>query len=143
LSEAERFLIELEELAKAGIETARKKNADYANSDDPFANFRLSEMVGVPVERGILVRMTDKIRRIANLLDRDPEVADESVDDTLADLANYALILRVWLRWKHKPASDQQSRQQQTLSLVTRSPSEPKSLSSPHSVSGSPYQTTC
>jgi hypothetical protein len=74
------------------------KNADYANSSDPFANFKLSEMVGVPVEKGMLVRMTDKLKRISNLCDKPPAVASESCEDTCLDLAAYSLILLLWLR---------------------------------------------
>jgi len=119
LTEAERFLNELEEMAKSAIETARKKNADYANSDDPFANFKLAEMVGVSVERGIMVRMTDKLRRASNLLDREAAVPSETMDDTLADLANYANILRAWLRWKSRAASVLQSKPRPTPQSAT------------------------
>lgn len=41
----------------------------------------------------IMVRMSDKIERIQNLKSRDnaPEI-DESIEDTLADLAGYAIL---------------------------------------------------
>ena len=87
----------LEELYAENLETARRKNADYANEADPFANFRSSEKFGVPVHKGMMVRMGDKMERIANLLNRPAAVADESVLDTLSDLANYAMLLRIWL----------------------------------------------
>jgi hypothetical protein len=141
VTEAERFLNDLEELARAEIATARKKNADYANSDDPFANFKLCERLGVSIERGMLVRMSDKLMRAANLLDRDPAVADESIDDTLGDLSNYARILRVWLRWKRKAAACQASKQPQTPSLVTVLPLPHKSPSSPSLGSPLPLST--
>jgi hypothetical protein len=87
----------LQELSNANVQLALRKNADYANSDDPFANFKTSTIVGVPVEKAFLVRMGDKLARIGNLLDRPAEVKDESIGDTLSDLANYALLLRIWL----------------------------------------------
>lgn len=81
------------------VATSKRKNADYAGDDDPFANFRLVEKLGIcSVETGILVRMTDKMARITNLLKEGKvnQVKDESVDDTLIDLANYAVILAAY-----------------------------------------------
>lgn len=103
MTAAERFIARLEELALEGVEIARRKNGDYAEEDRPFANFETAPLCGVSVERGILVRMSDKFRRVSNLIDTPgcEKVRDESIGDTLSDLANYALILRVWLEWKH------------------------------------------
>ena len=93
----DQFLARLAELYDANLAIAKTKNADYAD-DDPFKNFRQCEHLGLaPVGVGIAVRMSDKLARISNLLSRPAEVADESVGDTLSDLANYAMILRVWL----------------------------------------------
>lgn len=75
------------------------KNADYASDDDAFRNFRLCESTGITtVERGILVRMSDKFQRIVNLIDGEPAVKDEKIDDTIKDLINYSVILLSWLR---------------------------------------------
>lgn len=79
------------------IEIAIKKNQDYANNDEPFANFEACEAFGVPTEIGFMTRMTDKLCRVGNLLTREAAVVDESIFDTLSDLANYAMLLRVWL----------------------------------------------
>jgi hypothetical protein len=79
------------------LSIAAAKNADYAASPDPFRNFRRAEMVGVSVERGILVRLTDKLCRVSNLLDADAEVKDERVTDTIDDAINYLAILGAWL----------------------------------------------
>lgn len=78
-----------------------KKNADYAKTD-PFGNFKLVEELGITnVEKGILVRIADKISRITNLIDKEAQVKDESIEDTLQDLANYAVILKIYLKlWK-------------------------------------------
>jgi hypothetical protein len=87
------------ELYAANVEISRKKNADYAGAADPFANFRVCASLGIPVEVGLIVRMSDKMARIANLTKPGvvAQVVDESVLDTLSDLANYAMILRMWL----------------------------------------------
>lgn len=79
----------------ACYETATRKNHDYGGSNnDPYANFRNSTIAGVSVERGILVRLMDKMSRIATLLDKEAMVIDEAVDDTIDDAINYLAILK-------------------------------------------------
>lgn len=81
----------------------KAKNADYASDWDPFKNFRLVESAGVStLEEWILIRMFDKMSRISNLLDTEAQVKDESVIDTLVDLANYSIILSIFLEEKNK-----------------------------------------
>lgn len=85
------------------IEITRKKNADYAGSgDDPFSNFRqignLIQQDGV-VEIGFLTRMSDKFSRIGSFVSKgELKVKDESVEDTLLDLANYCILFAGFLR---------------------------------------------
>lgn len=100
----EKFLERLEQLYKGNVDISRRKNADYAGPTDPFANFRVCEALGIPAEVGLLVRMTDKLSRIGNLIKPGAiaKVQDESVLDTLADLANYAMILRMFLENKYE-----------------------------------------
>jgi hypothetical protein len=71
---------------------ADKKNKDYAGEKNAFQNFNASEIVGVSPERAILVRLTDKITRISNLLDKEADV-DESFEDTIKDAINYLALL--------------------------------------------------
>ena len=84
------------------IEISRRKNKDYATGVDAFKNFRGCEAFGITVEQGIMVRMSDKFARIGNLLTQKAEVKDESISDTLSDLANYAMILKVYIDSKKK-----------------------------------------
>jgi hypothetical protein len=81
------------------LDIVNKKNADYASDSEPFANFIFAaNLAGVSVPRGMLVRMGDKISRLRTLLDGEaPKVSEERLRDTLIDLANYALIMAVWL----------------------------------------------
>ena len=71
------------------------KNAGYSGKDNPdaWANFRMAEAFGVSAFKGCLVRMSDKYIRVTNLV-KNPEndMVNESVKDTLFDLAAYALI---------------------------------------------------
>lgn len=72
-----------------------RKNAGYAGADnpDPWANFRMAEDFGISAFEGCLVRMTDKYARIRSLRKNpDNDQVNESIRDTLQDLAAYALI---------------------------------------------------
>lgn len=94
----ERYIKHIESGYKRNIEIVRAKSSDYANSDDPFWNFRLCETLGLcSVEIGIMVRILDKIGRIANLMNWTPAVKDETISDTISDAQNYLGILDAWL----------------------------------------------
>jgi len=72
-----------------------RKNAGYAGAEnsDPWANFRMCEAFGVDAFTGCLVRLSDKYIRITNLMSNpDNDQVNESIRDTLQDLAAYALI---------------------------------------------------
>ena len=85
------------------IEITQKKNSDYTGgSADPFANFaQIGSLVQVPsvVEIGFLTRMSDKISRIGSFVTKGKlMVADESVEDTLLDLANYCILFAGYIK---------------------------------------------
>ena len=68
------------------------KRHDYGN-DDIFANFRLSEMAGISPWKGSVIRMGDKYARISNFIKKgDFQFKEESIKDTLMDMAIYSLI---------------------------------------------------
>lgn len=96
------FITEIEKTFQQGLEILYKKNNDYAEETDPWKNFRFAEIVGVGVERAILVRISDKLARISNLVEKEAMVKDEAIEDTLVDLANYAAILKVYIANKKK-----------------------------------------
>ena len=81
--------------------TTTAKNSDYSTKEadwDAYKNFNMVETLWITsVEKWILVRITDKIARISNLIDKEAAVHDEKITDTLIDLANYALILKIYL----------------------------------------------
>lgn len=82
------------------IEISKKKNADYTGgNDDPFANFKAVETLGISTEIGFLTRMMDKMKRIASFVEQgELQVKDESVTDTLQDLANYAALMAGYIK---------------------------------------------
>lgn len=92
----EEFIESIENTYSCGLELIKIKNMDYANSDDPFRNFKNAEMVGVGIERAMLVRVADKLARVSNLLDKEASVTDESLEDTLIDMCNYLAILKAY-----------------------------------------------
>lgn len=66
-----------------------KKNLDYGNSFDISLD-----------EDGLLVakiRLGDKMKRFASLIKNPQQVKDESIRDTLIDMANYAKMTVMWM----------------------------------------------
>lgn len=69
------------------------KNNDYSPEGE-FGNFSESERVGVEPWRGAFVRLQDKYTRCCNLIrGKEQMVKNEALEDTLLDLANYAVIV--------------------------------------------------
>ncbi|HAQ52053.1 MAG TPA: hypothetical protein DCR12_04750 [Lachnospiraceae bacterium] len=69
-------------------DTYIKKNHDYGNSfDKSIDKFGLTAAV---------VRMNDKMERLNSLLHKDAKV-DESIRDTVMDLANYCIMTAMYL----------------------------------------------
>lgn len=68
-------------IALANIQTLDRKQRDYGSSN--IAAFG---------EYGVMVRVWDKVSRLRNLLQNVKDPANESVEDTWLDLANYAII---------------------------------------------------
>lgn len=83
------------ELFGRALAVMEKKNHDYSSEEDPLKNFRFSEYVGVATtEQAILVRMLDKVARLANMVNgKEMKVEEEKFEDTVLDLINYAAIL--------------------------------------------------
>ena len=98
-----------------------KKNADYSgNGDDPFRNFRhignlIGDLAGNQagtgpldiVAVGFLTRMSDKFSRIGTFINKgELLVKDESVTDSLVDLANYCALFAGYLQEKSDTQRD-------------------------------------
>ncbi len=78
------------------VELHDKKNHDYAG-EEYLSNFLMCEKyIGVPAWVGCIIRLSDKMARIMNLAKTDEvSVGDETITDTLMDLAVYAIITRI------------------------------------------------
>lgn len=68
-----------------------KKGNDYGSEDDFLANLRASEGFGIEAWIGALVRANDKMIRLKNAA-KGEYLVNESVQDSLMDLACYALL---------------------------------------------------
>lgn len=84
-------------------EISKIKNADYTGKDDnPFGNFQSVEVLGISTEQGFLTRMMDKIKRVASFVEQGQlQVKDESVTDSLNDLANYCCLMAGYIKSKN------------------------------------------
>jgi hypothetical protein len=78
-----------------------RKQADYGRPTDPFANVRASEEWGIEPWVGSMVRATDKVRRLQTAA-RGSTLQNEGIEDSLLDLATYALIALVLYREEHQ-----------------------------------------
>lgn len=89
------------ELLDEARATHNIKQKDYGTLEDPFANVRSSADFGMPAWVGCMVRANDKMRRIQAFA-RNGELVNESLRDSLMDLAVYALIGIVLLEQEQK-----------------------------------------
>ncbi len=83
------------EIVKEMVELHDRKNRDYSGGDY-LSNFLMCERMGIPAWKGALIRLSDKMSRLMNIA-RTEEIAvsDETVTDTLTDLAVYAIVTRI------------------------------------------------
>ena len=100
--EQQRYFEFAEKFFSECIEISKAKNSDYTgDGSNPFANFQSVEQLHITTEQGFLTRMMDKMMRLASFAKKGTlEVKDESVKDTLQDLANYACLFAGYLESK-------------------------------------------
>lgn len=89
-----------EEFFKNCSELLIKKANDYAKDEDVFSNFKkIAQTVEIPAEKTFLVFMAVKIARVMELIKKEAKV-DESISDSLQDIANYACLMSLYLKEK-------------------------------------------
>lgn len=72
----------------------RRKSSDYGcpTGTDPLANIRNgAKFVGIPSWKGAMVRLSDKVTRLASY-NATGRLENESLEDNLFDLASYSLL---------------------------------------------------
>lgn len=74
--------------------TYAAKNHDYGNSFEQSC-----DKFGIIAS---VVRLGDKMNRIESLTTKEAKVKEESIKDTLLDLANYAIMTVMWLNQQPK-----------------------------------------
>lgn len=72
-----------EQICEELNEIYEKKNADYGDS---YSKLREE------FPDSILIRIYDKYSRLKSLMNAEAQVKDESIEDTLKDLANYCIM---------------------------------------------------
>ena len=87
---SERFHTILVELA----ELHDRKQADYGRGSDPFANIRASHEFGIEPWVGAMLRLNDKVTRVKSMI-LNGRLANESLEDSLRDIAVYSIIALV------------------------------------------------
>ena len=88
------------DLCDALKEMHRRKSQDYGcpRGTDPLANIRNgAAFVGIEPWKGAMVRLSDKVTRLATF-NRTGSLTHEGVEDTLLDLAAYSLLALVLYR---------------------------------------------
>ena len=75
------------DICKALNEMYRRKNADYGDSfGKSYQEYGMTMAC---------IRLEDKLNRLKSLCKKEAQVQDESLEDTLMDLANYAIMTLV------------------------------------------------
>lgn len=77
-----------------------RKGADYDGERLQYANVRGSSDWGIEPWKGAMVRATDKLRRLQKYA-HTCNLANETVEDSLLDLATYTVIALVLWREQH------------------------------------------
>jgi hypothetical protein len=83
------------------------KDNDYSATGLPMGNLRKCEDAGIDAWRGCLVRIGDKMSRLENFLkEKEYLVISEKAEDTVVDLANYAILMSCLIEEIKPPHSD-------------------------------------
>jgi hypothetical protein len=104
MTSIDKVLKEHKAICKRAFDVVEQKGMDYARyqhkNGDTLANISNSKnwLITDSICQGILVRLGDKFNRLISLT-RDPSespmVKDEKVDDTIEDMINYLIYLKI------------------------------------------------
>jgi len=102
------------------------KGNDYANSDR-LSNFKLAGNIsGLTPELNCLSLIATKVARLGVLLNNDKTPNNESIQDSLLDLANYTVLLTMLLKDKESKGilKDYPQNQNQTTTPIFGQPTK-------------------
>ena len=78
------------------LEIHEKKNSDYATDDKPFYNFDISEYLiskfSNERDKTFVWPIATKLARLSSLLNSSKPPNNESIEDSLVDIANYVIL---------------------------------------------------
>lgn len=100
----------LENTYKNGVSIVHRKNNDYSRpEEDPLYNFKimasfLAKLDPSDYKTHIVIHITNKLVRLVNLLEPNKKqaVTEESLEDTIVDMINYAAILKAGLEFESR-----------------------------------------
>ncbi len=82
-----------ENILASMLDIHRRKAHDYTSEQSPLGNFMESRRVGVEASKACFIRLQDKYTRACNLIGgAQAQVKEETVEDTLVDMANYCIL---------------------------------------------------
>ena len=94
---AEKFDNLFTELFHTRLDLIQKKRNDYAGENNVFSNFEdTAKQMNMTTEQVFLFWVTIKKQRLANLLLNSKTPKNESLEDTLVDLANYCDLFAIY-----------------------------------------------
>lgn len=97
-------------MSDKALDLMKLKNHDYSKGH-PLGNFYVCESLQIcSAEGGIIVRLSDKLSRLVSILEKGSKVKDESIEDTIVDIINYAVLLQATIR-HNKGKSDDRTRE--------------------------------
>lgn len=88
-----------DEICTKGKEVTARKGADYANTSNRFINFeKLAHMNSLTTEQAFCFYLGIKLARLTELFGAQKTPRNESVEDTIEDMINYAVLFYAFLR---------------------------------------------
>lgn len=91
------YIAEITDELAGLVKICMKKRKDYSAEDNPFENFELSAaFTNIQPEQSIFARLSEKFIRLSNLLWEERKPENESIEDSLRDLALLSIILLVY-----------------------------------------------
>jgi len=107
----EEVITMLEETTNGLKDTLRRKSSDYTGgegSQDPFANFKATQVLDVDPVIGVMVRIMDKIQRVRSFVnDGELKVSNESVYDAFDDMIGYTILAKAMVKEKRDAVTNQ------------------------------------